>query len=84
MAMNFNILAWEVAWREEPGGLQSMSSQRARHDLATKQQQQFPITSFLSLFHGALKLLKSCLTLCDPMEELCKNIKRNNTQRRVK
>ena len=26
------ILAWEILWREEPGGLQSMRSQRVRHD----------------------------------------------------
>ena len=26
------ILAWKIPWREEPGGLQSMVSQRARHD----------------------------------------------------
>ena len=34
-----NILAWEIPWTEEPGRLQSMGSQRVRHDLATKQQQ---------------------------------------------
>ena len=28
------ILAWEILWREEPGGLQSMRSQRVRHDWA--------------------------------------------------
>ena len=33
------ILAWEIPWTEKPGGLQSMRSQRVRHDLATKQQQ---------------------------------------------
>ena len=32
-------LAWEILWTEEPGMLQSMGSQRVRHDLATKQQQ---------------------------------------------
>ena len=38
-----SILAWEIPWTEEPGGLQSMGSQRVRHDLVTKQQQQiFP------------------------------------------
>ena len=26
-------LAWEISWMEEPGGLQSMGSQRVRHDL---------------------------------------------------
>ena len=30
-----SILAWETSWTEEAGGLQSMGSQRARHDLAT-------------------------------------------------
>ena len=29
--------AWEIQWIEVPGGLQSMGSQRVRHDLATKQ-----------------------------------------------
>ena len=27
-----SILAWEIPWREEPGGLQSMGSQRVGHD----------------------------------------------------
>ena len=27
----------EISWTEEPGGLQSMGSQRIRHDLVTKQ-----------------------------------------------
>ena len=26
------ILAWKIPWTEEPGGLQFMGSQRARHD----------------------------------------------------
>ena len=28
MATNSSILAWEIPWTEEPGGLQSMRSQR--------------------------------------------------------
>ena len=32
MATHFSILAWEISWTEEPGGLQSMGSQRAGHD----------------------------------------------------
>ena len=36
--MTTSILAWEVPWTEEPGRLQSMVSQRVRHDLATQQQ----------------------------------------------
>jgi len=39
MATHSSILAWRIPWTEEPGGLQSMGSQRVRHDLATKQQQ---------------------------------------------
>ena len=31
-----SILAWEIPWTEEPGGLQSMQSQRIGHDLAIK------------------------------------------------
>ena len=27
-----SILAWEIPWTEEPGRLQSMGSQRVRHD----------------------------------------------------
>ena len=38
VATHSSILAWEISWIEEPGGLQSMGSQRVRHDLATKQQ----------------------------------------------
>ena len=33
MATHSSILAWEIPWTEEPGGLQSMKSQRVRHDL---------------------------------------------------
>ena len=32
MATHFSILAWRIPWAEEPGGLQSMGSQRAEHD----------------------------------------------------
>ena len=28
MAAHFSILAWRIPWTEEPGGLQSMVSQR--------------------------------------------------------
>ena len=27
-----SILAWEIPWTEEPGGLPSVGSQRVRHD----------------------------------------------------
>ena len=37
MATHSSILAWEIPWTEEPGGLQSVGLQQVRHDLATKQ-----------------------------------------------
>ena len=27
-----SILAWRISWTEDPGGLQSVGSHRARHD----------------------------------------------------
>ena len=35
MASQSSILAWEIPWIEEPGGLQSMGLQRVRHGWAT-------------------------------------------------
>ena len=31
MATHSSIFAWKIPWTEEPGGLQSMGSQRAGH-----------------------------------------------------
>ena len=36
MAAHSSLLAWRIPWTKEPGGLQSMLSQRDRHDLVTK------------------------------------------------
>ena len=51
-----SILAWEIPWTEEAGGLQSMGLQRVGHDLATKttttplvKSYQLPFCSFI--FH---------------------------------
>ena len=38
MAADSSILAWRIPWTEEPGVLQSMGSQRVRHDLVNEQQ----------------------------------------------
>ena len=35
MATYSRILAWRIPWTEEPGGLQSMGSQRVGHDWVT-------------------------------------------------
>ena len=38
-AAHSSVLAWEIPWTEEPGGLRCMASQGVRQDLATKQQE---------------------------------------------
>ena len=35
VATHSSILAWEIPWTEEPGGLQSLGSQRVGHDCTT-------------------------------------------------
>ena len=39
MATYSSIIAWEIPWRVEPGGLQSIGLQRVRHDWVTKHTQ---------------------------------------------
>ena len=34
-ATQSSILAWRILWKEEPGGLQSVGSQRVSHDWVT-------------------------------------------------
>ena len=36
MATHSSILAWEIPWTEEPGGLQSLGLERIRHNLVIK------------------------------------------------
>ena len=47
-ATHSSTLAWKIPWMEEPGGLQSMGSQRIGHDWATS----LHFTSFLKTLHG--------------------------------
>ena len=35
MATHSSILAWEIPWTEEPGGLQVRVTKKIRHDLVT-------------------------------------------------
>ena len=54
IATDYSILAWRIQWTEDPGGLQSMGSQRVIHNLVTKQQQQkklFPSVTMFVLYH---------------------------------
>ena len=49
MAIYSSILAWEIPWIEEPGGQQSLGSQRVGHDLATTQQAYNTFFTFLQI-----------------------------------
>ena len=42
MATHSNILAWRIPWREEPGRLQSMGSQRVGHDMTSSNRNYLP------------------------------------------
>ena len=49
MATHSSILAWEIPWTEEPGGLQSVGSQRIRHNWATEQSRE-SLIEFQTIF----------------------------------
>ena len=53
MATHSSILSWRIPWTEEPCGLQSMGSQRLRHDGAHMQDLQEGFMSVVSLLPGA-------------------------------
>ena len=53
MATHSTILAWKISETEEPGGLQSMGSQRVRHDWATN-------THFMSTF---ILFMSACFSI---------------------
>ena len=56
MATYPNILTWKIPWTEEPGGPQSMGSQRVGDDVATKQQQR----DFSKLLFSVYRVTATC------------------------
>ena len=63
METHSSTLAWKIPWTEKPGRLQSMGSQRVRHDRVTsspllprgnKRSSSFPHTYIFPLFRNAL------------------------------
>ena len=48
MATHSSILAWEIPWTEELGGLQSMGHKRVRHNLVTK-----PLSPTILIYHSS-------------------------------
>ena len=64
MATHCSILAWKIPETKEPGGLQSMRSQRVGNDWATKQQQHSPSCCIWGLNTGT----QPWLVLLEPGE----------------
>ena len=58
MAIHYSILAWRIAWTEEPNGLQSMWLPRIG------QSKQLSTHARICCY----SLAQLCLTLCDPMD----------------
>ena len=52
MATHSSMLAWKTPWTGESCRQQSMGSQRIRHDLVIKQQQQPTPTPLIAPFHS--------------------------------
>ena len=74
MAPHSSTLAWKISWTEKPGGLQSMGSQRVRHDWRDSRQHNLPpysgiyFTQFLNHEDMVVVVAQLCLTLCGPMD----------------
>ena len=68
MATHSSTLAWKIPWTEEPGGLQSMGSQRVRHTWAT--------SLSLSLHFHIHKHVHNCMLVKEHLEE-CKKENKN-------
>ena len=62
MVTHSSILAWEIPWTEESGGLESMGLQRVSHNLMTKQQlqQKQKIGKEVCIFCKSL-IIKMCI-----------------------
>ena len=58
MATHSGVLAWKIPWTEEPGGLQSMWSQR---DITER-------LSMSSMVKGCVCVCVCCVQLCNTMD----------------
>ena len=61
VATHSSILVWKIPWMEKPGRLQSMGSQRVRHDWGT--------SLSLSWVWVLCLITQLCLTLCELMDD---------------
>ena len=62
MATHSSILAWEILWAEELGGLQSMGSQKSQSRLSSYILKHLKLHTWLAFyFHRTSGALNSCL-----------------------
>ena len=66
MATHYSSLTWRVLWTEEPGGLQSIGSQRVRHDwsdwVCTFKKTFHPTTTIFASAHGTFTKIEHILS----------------------
>ena len=63
LAMHSRILAWETSWTEKPGEIQSKGSQRAGHNLLTKQPENILLDAIINEFFNLYFLFSFSLTV---------------------
>ena len=66
MATHSSILAWRIAWTEEPGRLWSIGSQRVSHDRSNLAQHMDPFSYLPLLMLLLLQLLRPRVGGCRP------------------
>ena len=80
MATHSSILAWRIPWMEEPGGLQSMGSQRIGHDWVTSLSlSSHPWCLCFIIFYYVLAIIQKMICIiiwslwwkCLPLHRIC-------------
>ena len=71
MAIHFSTIAWRIPRTEEPGRLQSMGSQRVRHDWATSLTHS--LTHVLLFYSGAIIFNADKGAISFPRERLARS-----------
>ena len=64
MATHSSVLAWEIPWTKEPGGLQSMESQKSLTQLSNLTTNHFFLLGKLSLLSYRIISLEFTVLLC--------------------
>ena len=74
MATYPSILAWEIPWTEQTGGLQSLVLKRVRPNLVTKQQYLKHFSKEISGDVNYRDFLLLYVEVCQHLEELCNSV----------